>query len=273
MNGRKYHRDFASDNVPARDVVVWLPPEYDAEHDRRFPVLYMHDGQNLFDEPSPYDGATWELEATLERLVSYRELPALIVVGVWNDGFRRWQEYMPQRPYDSEEGADFLDQQRQVLGFSGELFSDAYLRFLVDEVMPFVDGEYRTLRGAENTSVMGSSMGGLISLYAICEYPAVFGSAACLSTHWPAVRGVINQYLASSLPAPTNHRIYFDYGTETLDSEYEPFQMEVDELMKKRGFSRDDNWITLSFDGAPHTAGAWRDRVEIPLKFLYRANG
>jgi predicted alpha/beta superfamily hydrolase len=124
---------------------------------------------------------------------------------------------------------------------------------------------------------MGSSMGGLISMYAICEYPDVFGGAACLSTHWPGTFAVENNpipdafinYLKLHLPDPKRHKIYFDYGDQTLDALYPPFQKKVDEVMKAKGFS-ERNWMTKFFQGENHSERAWHKRLDTPLLFLLK---
>jgi predicted alpha/beta superfamily hydrolase len=115
---------------------------------------------------------------------------------------------------------------------------------------------------------MGSSMGGLISLYALCEYPDVFGGAACLSTAWTVAAGVAAHDLEASLPDPETHRIYFDYGNETKDGNYEPLQRMVDIQMKAAGYTEGENWVTKSFPGEEHSERAWRKRVDQPLQFL-----
>jgi predicted alpha/beta superfamily hydrolase len=151
---------------------------------------------------------------------------------------------------------------------TGTIDSDAYLAFIVKELKPFIDAHYRTLPGMKNTSIMGSSMGGLISLYAIVEYPQVFGQAACLSTHWPASDGAVIHYVKSRLPDPATHRIYFDYGTRTLDAQYQPYQARMDAAMRARGYVEGSNWITLNFPGAEHSETSWAARVDVPLQFL-----
>lgn len=115
---------------------------------------------------------------------------------------------------------------------------------------------------------MGSSMGGLISLYAVNEYPDVFGAAACLSTHWPAVEGVVLPYLHDHLPAPGRHRFYFDHGTTTIDVLYSPIQRQVDDLMAAAGYRPGHDWLTRVFPGARHFESDWRARVHVPLTFL-----
>ena len=111
-------------------------------------------------------------------------------------------------------------------------------------------------------------MGGLVSLYALCQYPQVFGGAGCLSTHWPIGGMELVDGMAAMLPAPGRHRLYFDYGTATLDAQYEPFQTAMDGRMAAAGYRRDEDWFILKFEGAEHTEAAWRARVETPLRFL-----
>jgi predicted alpha/beta superfamily hydrolase len=111
-------------------------------------------------------------------------------------------------------------------------------------------------------------MGGLISLYAICEYPHIFGGAGCVSTHWPVLKQLIINYLNTHLPDPANHKLYFDFGTDGLDAEYEPYQIKVDKVLQKGGYVAGKNWITHKFDGHSHHESYWRKRVHIPLKFF-----
>ena len=185
--------------------------------------------------------------------------------GVWNTPLRR-REYMPQQPLSAPGAAQAAA--RFAAYADGPPLSDAYLRLLVEEVKPFVDATYRTLPAQPDTCVMGSSMGGLVSLYALCRYPQVFGGAGCLSTHWPIGGTVLVDGMAALLPPPGRHRIYFDFGTATLDAQYEPFQTEMDTHMAAAGYRRGVDWLTLKFEGAEHTEPAWRARVETPLRFL-----
>lgn len=120
-------------------------------------------------------------------------------------------------------------------------------------------------------------MGGLISMYAICEYPNVFGGATCLSTHWPGIFTVENNpipeafvtYLRTNLPYPFNHKFYFDYGDKTLDALYLPLQKKVDEVMKAKGFTH-RNWITKFYPADDHSEKSWNRRLNIPLEFLLK---
>ena len=266
------HANFVSSYVTARNVDVWLPPRYALEDGGRFPVIYMHDGQNLFDSRTAYAGVDWGIDEAMVRLARDGTTGEAIVVGIWNTG-RRFQEYMPQKlpavPKKALESPGEAGARPADAGTAQEVpLSDAYLSFIVKELKPFVDATYRTLPARQSTYVMGSSMGGLISLYALCEYPETFGGAGCLSTHWPADEGAMLDYLRKALPRPGRHKIYFDYGTETLDASYEVYQVQVDEVMRSAGYTEGSDWITRCFAGAEHSERAWRERVHIPLAFL-----
>ena len=153
------------------------------------------------------------------------------------------------------------------------------MKFIVKELKPIIDGKYSVYTDAKHTFIAGSSMGGLISMYAICEYPNIFGGAACLSTHWPGIFAVENnpipnaffEYLKKHLPNPKNHKLYFDYGTATLDAMYEPFQLKVDKIMKAKGFTS-QNWSTQKFEGEEHSEKSWNKRLHIPIEFLLGKN-
>jgi predicted alpha/beta superfamily hydrolase len=115
---------------------------------------------------------------------------------------------------------------------------------------------------------MGSSMGGLISLYALVVYPEIFGGAGCLSTHWPAVETFIIPYLKSYFPKSGQHKIYFDHGTQGIDADYHRCQQFVDETMLEKGYTPGIDWITHIAPGATHHEDAWRSRLHLPLRFF-----
>jgi predicted alpha/beta superfamily hydrolase len=231
----------------------------------RYPVIYMHDGQNLFAAGTAFGGESWEVGKAMERLIAAGLTRGAIIVGVWNTGATRFAEYMPQKAVTGEVFARYA----AGLKFSArDLRSDAYLKFLVEELKPFVDRTYRTQPEAAHTAVMGSSMGGLISAYALAEYPQVFGAAAGLSTHWPAGDGAVVDFLAQTLPKPGAHRLYFDFGTATLDATYEPYQRRMDTALRTLGYTAGKDWLTQKFAGAEHAEKSWRERVELPLRFL-----
>ncbi|HYN88735.1 MAG TPA: alpha/beta hydrolase-fold protein [Ardenticatenaceae bacterium] len=259
------HADFPSQHVAPRHVDVWCPPGYAESPNARFPVVYMHDGQNLFDPALANTGIDWGVDEAITRLIQAERLPGAIVVGIWNTP-RRVREYMPHKLLAGPEGQARL--RRFAVELGGPPLSDQYLAFLTSELKPFVDATYRTLPDQPNTFVMGSSMGGLISLYALVEYPHIFGGAGCLSTHWPRGEELLVESFGAALPVPGRHRLYFDYGTATLDAQYEPYQQRMDGLLEQAGYTRGRDWLTLKFEGADHSERAWRARVHIPLSFL-----
>ncbi len=275
------HENFPSRYVSARHVDVWLPDDYTPS--KRYAVLYMQDGQMLFDSSITWNRQEWGVDETLSRLMQQHKIQDCIVVGIWNGGQRRHAEYFPQKPFEALSKAE-RDQVYNAYRSGGQsifsglsISSDDYLKFLVKELKSFIDQTYSTYADRSHTYVAGSSMGGLISLYAMCEYPAVFGGAACLSTHWPGlfsmdnnpVPGSFFSYVKKHLPSPKRHRIYFDHGTETLDSMYASLQLQVDAILKQRGYDT-SQWISRSWPGQDHSERSWRSRLEIPLVFLLK---
>lgn len=248
--------------VASRQVTVWLPPGYGRSGDRRYPVLYLHDGQHLLAPVSEPLG--WGLDRILDRLVSEKRIFPAVVVGIWNTPMRI-QEYSPQKAFDC-----FLTQEQMETIVRTGFYpcSEPYLDFLVGELKPHIDAAYRTLPGAEHSFTMGASMGAMVSLYAVCEHPRVFGGAACMSTHWPIGGGAMIPYLRQRLPGPRTHRFYFDHGTEEVEGQYVEFQKQVDGIMQGAGYERGDNWVTRVFTGHGHSEACWSGRVDQPLEFL-----
>ncbi|WP_430815846.1 alpha/beta hydrolase [Carboxylicivirga sp. RSCT41] len=266
------HELFSSDYVDARNVDVWLPDGYTA--DKRYAVIYMHDGQMLYDASTTWNGQEWGVDEVISRLIKSERIRDCIVVGIWNNDGKRNAEYFPQRAWEqlsNDRKQEILSKDKVLNNPAASehgLLADNYLRFIVRELKPFIDHKYSTLNDKENTFIMGSSMGGLISVYAICEYPGVFGGSICMSTHWPAADGVVLNYLESNLPNPDTHRIYFDYGTATLDALYEPYQLKVDKMMVEHGYVKNESFKTEKFEGEPHTENAWGKRLHIPLEYM-----
>jgi enterochelin esterase-like enzyme len=275
----KRFNDFYSKFVNPRRVDVWLPDGYDSK--KKYSVLYMHDGQMLFDSSTNWNHQEWGVDETLGRLMQEKKIKDCIVVGIWNTALRH-QEFFPQKPFESlnVEENDSVTKQLQLTLRTTGLFnplSDNYLKFIVEELKPFIDKTFSTYTNRDNTFIAGSSMGGLISMYALCEYPEVFGGAACLSTHWPGSFSTENnpvpeafvKYLKNNLPNHKTHKIYFDYGDQTLDAMYPHLQKKVDEVMKSKGFT-DKSWVTKYFPGKDHSEKSWKERLEIPVLFLLK---
>ncbi len=274
------------------DVAVWLPPGYAASK-TRYAVVYLQDGQNLFDSsPQPSGapgGGKWGADTVAAKLMVEGAIRPTILVGVANLGIDRARQYTPQAVYARLPVAvrNALDRQ-----FGGKPFSNAYLHFLVERLKPFIDARYRTDPGRASTFVMGSSMGGLIALYALAQYPDVFGGAACLSTHWPLflpgpsgtsyasadppfapqVSRAFVAYLQAKLGGPRGRRLWFDHGSRSLDAYYGPYQGWVDRTMVALGWRRGVDFESRIYPGATHNEDAWKARLADPLQFLLKVH-
>lgn len=272
--------NFQSKYVSARTVDVWLPEGY--ADTAKYAVLYMHDGQMLYDPEQSWNKQAWNVDDAAAALLAANKVRKFIIVGIWNSVQQRHPDYFPQKPFQqlTQTAKDTVTAQLQRAGRTEKNFqpqSDNYLKFIVQELKPYIDSKYAVHTNRENTFIAGSSMGGLISLYAICEYPKVFGGAACLSTHWTGtftpehnpVPNAFLKYVAQHLPDPKTHKIYFDCGDQTLDAYYPAIQKKADALMKKKGY-RSNNWMTRYFPGEDHSEQAWAKRVAIPLSFLLK---
>jgi enterochelin esterase-like enzyme len=262
-----------------RRVVVWLPPGYKTRGPK-YAVLYMHDGQNLFDKATAGYGMEWEVDEHLSALIREHKVRPTIVVGIWNTP-KRLQEYVPSKAFDHLP-ADYRGKVAALYG--GPPLSDGYLKFVVRELRPLIDRKFNVKTDRADTAIMGSSMGSLISLYAIDEYPQVFGAAGMMSTHWPlfmkpdgqsvsdaeyeVVSSAFERYLAPALPDPRTHKLYFDHGSETLDAIYKRYQDRVDAVVARRGYRQGVNSLTRSFPGQKHNEISWASRVDVPLQFL-----
>ncbi len=235
----------------------------------------------LFDSTLNWNHQEWKVDETLGRLMQEKRIRDCIVVAIWNGGKSRHADYFPQKPFESlntaQQGLVYTAARSNGYAVFGgyKIQSNNYLKFIVTELKPVIDQKYATLSDRKNTFIAGSSMGGLISMYAICEYPDVFGGAACMSTHWPGIFIMDDNpipeafltYLKTKLPKPKRHKIYFDYGDQTLDAMYPPLQKKVDEVMIKRGYSA-KNWLTRFFPGDDHSERSWGRRLDVPLVFL-----
>lgn len=272
--------NFASKHVDPRTIDVWLPQGY--SNRKKYAVLYMQDGNALYDSSIMWNKQEWDVDETISKLLNENAIQNVIVVGIWNNGKQRHAEYFPQKPYESLSNTDkeivtqqLIDKGRTTGAFNP--ISNRYLQFIVTELKPYIDSAFATKKDRANTFIAGSSMGGLISLYAICEYPNVFGGAACLSTHWPGTFTVANnpipaaiiKYMQAHLPSPHKHKLYFDYGDATLDAMYPPLQAKVNEVLVAKGYTT-KHWATHYFAGEDHSEKAWAKRLATPLLFLLK---
>ncbi|MEM8556985.1 MAG: alpha/beta hydrolase-fold protein [Bacteroidota bacterium] len=228
-----------------RDLFVYLPPSYHTAPDRRYPVVYMHDGQNLFDAATAF-ADEWQVDNTMDVLAETgREA---IVVGVPNTGVDRIHEYSPVKD-------------RQERGGRGE----TYVSFLVNTVKPRIDADFRTKTGPLDTVVAGSSMGGLISLYAFLKRPDVFGHAGVMSPSlWFADRGIFP--IVRDTPRHPG-RIYLDVGTKEGASTVADCRR-LRRLLLGKGYTLADDLCYIEAEGAGHSEAAWRDRLYVAMDFL-----
>jgi enterochelin esterase-like enzyme len=236
-----YHRQLQGEGLRPRDVLVWLPPSYETAPDRRFPVLYMHDGQNIVDPATSYTGIDWQVDEAVDSLSRTGLMEEVIVVGVYNT------------PDRTEEYTD------TPLG-------RAYQRFLVEDLKPLIDRTYRTQPGPEHTAIMGSSAGGLASFLAVWYYPDVYLQAACLSPYFP-------EGLPDSVRTrPWDHdriRLYLDDGGDELDTRLQEGIDRMMPVLHELGFEEGRNMAWFKDEGAAHNERAWAARVWRPLTFLF----
>jgi predicted alpha/beta superfamily hydrolase len=237
-----YHHNFFSQHLHnSRTIIVWLPPGYLVHPRKRYPVLYMHDGQNILDPKTAFVGVDWEVDECSEQLIREKKITPFIIVGIYNT---------PQR----------------LAEYGDTTVGEKYRRFITEEVKPFIDSKYRTKRGREHTGVMGSSLGGLCSLLLLWKHNDVFSKAACLSSSF-----YFNDRSAFRLIRESKEkkdvRLYFDSGEDGKRDAQKMFA-----LLIQKGYrlTRDIEYYYAS--GAQHTESAWANRLMRPLTFLFPAS-
>lgn len=272
----------AGDPLPPMRVTVWLPPGYDGAAGRRYPVLYMWDGQNLFDPRATHYGKAWMMQDVLADVVATGRGEPHIVVGIWSPpGADRYRVYLPPPLYHGlATTPDLQAGIRRMAG--GAPAGDAMLAWTADTLKPRVDAAFRTRPGPRDTTIAGASMGGLMACYALIERPEVFGRAACISSHLMLVdpplasqhRGAIEQawraYLAARLGKPDGRRAWLDHGTLGLDANYAPFQLAVAQGFAEQGWREGEDITKRVFAGTDHDENAWGARMAVVLAWLWR---
>jgi enterochelin esterase-like enzyme len=236
-----------------RDLIVYTPPGYSEQRERRFPVFYLQDGQNLFDGATSFiPGQDWHVGQTADECINARKVEPLIIVGIYNTK-ARVREYTPT----------------QVPKLGGGR-ADVYAKFLVEEVQPFIEGEYRVLSGLPHTGIGGSSLGGLVSLYLGLKHPKIFGKIAALSPSVWWNQMVIHRFVESIEVAP-RPRIWLDMGTREgprMVQDVERFRA----LLLKKGWRLEQDLHFERVEGAEHNEASWAQRVGPFLQFLYPAS-
>src|SRR5437588_12842 len=248
------HHNFISKYVRyRRDLVVYLPPDYE-ESDRRYPVLYLHDGQNLFDPETAYvRGMDWKVDETADALIRAGEIEPVIIVGIFNTGVHRIEEYTPTRD-------------RKLGGGHSELYG----RMLIEELKPFIEQRYRTLADAHNTGLGGSSLGGLATLYLGFTYPEMFGKLALLSPSVWWDNKAILKIIQRSQPKP-RLRIWLSMGTEESKTGVRDTNL-LDQVLIAKGWREGVDLRYEVIPGAKHEEAAWAERLEPVLRFLFPNN-
>lgn len=248
----RFHSSFLPDD---RDVTVYLPPDYDENVEREYPVLYMQDGQNLFELETAFKGArTWRFAESADAAILAGEVEPLIVVGIGNAGERRLAEYTPTSDWKLSGGQ-----------------ADKYGRLLTEELLPFIAARYRVRPGAANTGLGGSSLGGLVTLYLGLQFEEVFGKLAVLSPSvWWNHRAILSLVTEANPKLCGRSRIWLDVG----DAEGQRVVADADMLarrLKAKGWRPS---IDLSYEriaGGTHDEASWAQRVRPMLRFLYPA--
>ncbi|TPE44853.1 alpha/beta hydrolase-fold protein [Pontibacter mangrovi] len=242
-----YHEQLGKGTViPARDLVVWLPPSYAQDKKKHYPVLYLHDGQNLFDPNTSSFGVDWRVDETADSLIRAGAMQPIIIVGI-NNTEDRMQEYVP-----GEKGT-------------------AYMDFVVNTVKPFIDSTYRTKPAAKYTSTGGSSAGGTISFMLAWQHPDVFSKAICMS---PAFKIQDIDYVDDVLTYKGRKKplyFYIDNGGVELEQQLQPGIDEMLQALRQKGYREGKDYRWVKDEKAKHFESAWGKRMPQALQLLYPA--
>ena len=250
------HEQFASRLIDEKHTfIVYVPQAFNDDPNRFFPVLYLHDGQNLFDpETSFIKGNYWRVGETADALIASGKIDPLVIVGIYNTGVKRIDDYTPV-------------EDRRLGGGK----ADAYGQMVVEELKPFIAHQYRTLAGPQNCGMGGSSLGGLVTLYLGMRYPDVYGKLAVLSPSvWWRER-VILKYV-DRIREKTGQRIWLDIGTNE-GRRAMPDARALKRMLVKKGWRPGKDLEYREISGGQHNENAWADRVAPMLKFLFPRRG
>ena len=266
---------FPSKYITPRGVDIWLPNDY--TDTKKYAVLYMQDGQRMFTGEADRNGGEMMADENATALMNENKIKDVIIVGIHSIGRIRHSNYFPQKPFEAlpKKLTDSMMKMAKAMRMNVKITSDNYLKFIVEELKPYIDTEFSTKTDYQNTFIGGASMGGLISMYAVCEYPDVFGGAACISTHWPGLMPSKNNpipesffsYMKTNLPSPETHKFYFDFGTKGMDRFYGAYEDDVNEAFKSKGYTS-DSFVNKKFEDGNHSEIFWSKRFDEPLLFL-----
>lgn len=237
-----------------RRIWIYLPPGYE-KGSQRYPVMYMHDGQNLFADSTSFSGE-WGVDETLQRMIMDKSIPKMIVVGIDNHPQFRLEEYTP---FGFEYRGDKIDPEAQLYG-----------QFIVETLKPYIDKHYKIKRGRRYTAVAGSSMGGLVSVYLALEYQDIFSKVGALSSAFGVCRDDFISYI-SQHPKEYSIRFCLDAGTEEgANMEIESNQIPVKQALIDAGWQDGKEVNFRIYEGAEHHESYWRERFGEVLEFLWR---
>lgn len=233
-----------------RTIIVYLPPGYDRAGATHYPVLYLHDGQNVFDRATSV-GEEWHVDETAQEMIEAGKIAPVIVVGVYNTGVHRIDEYAPTLREDKGGGGH----------------ADDYGKMLVQELKPFIDSTYRTLPGAANTAMGGSSLGGLVTMHLGLRYPTVFSKLAVLSPSvWWDERVILRE--VEELPRKPPIRIWLDAG-DREGPEVIPDARALRDALVAKGWTEGQDLSYLEAEGGEHNEASWAARIGAVLEFLF----
>ncbi len=270
-------------------IDVWTPNGYSEVSENAYPVVYFHDGQNLFDPAFTFAGVAWEIDKACMRLNTKSDFVMPIIVGINNRGAEglRPSDCFPEKALDYISPDDY-DQTAIFTTCNDTFLGDEEAAFVALELKPLIDTLYNTNSLPSHTFAAGSSMGALVSLYLMLEYPEIFGGAACLSTHWigsldlnpdysmnddKVCADAILDYFRDHLPSSTTHRLYLDCGTEGWDADYIKYETRAREIAHSKGYDEAlNNFLTFDAEGAAHNEWFWQQRIDLPLHFLLSSN-
>ncbi|MEY4238833.1 MAG: hypothetical protein RL339_1434 [Pseudomonadota bacterium] len=268
----------AAAGLPEQRLSIWLPPGYD-KGKHRYPVLYMHDGHNLFDPAKSNFNKVWAADKAMLAAIKTGKVEPHIIVGVWAPGKDRYRQYLPQTIYQAASGTPRAAMDAMI---GGPVISENYLNWLAGPLKQWVDASFRTRPGRADTAIMGSSMGGLMSCYAFLERPETYGRAGCVSSHWPAADprtvgeaspeliALWDGWFAARLGQPAGRRVWLDHGTATLDAFYAPYQQAINARFAASGWQRGRDWESRVYEGAEHEENAWAKRLPEVFGWLLR---
>lgn len=251
----KFHEHFGSKHLASpRNVLVYLPPGYEQNTERRYPVFYMHDGQNLCNPAEAFGGVVWGVDETAQQLILSNQIEPLIIVGIYNAGECRIDEYTPVKATRG-----------RMKGRGGQ--ADQYGRMIIEELKPFIDAEYRTKPGRESTALGGSSLGGLVSLHLGFKRPDIFSRLAVIS---PAIWWANNQIIreAALLGERLPLKIWLDIGRRE-GSRIKHQVRALREILRANGWRENEDLAYFEIPEARHDEAAWARRFGEVLKFLF----